>query len=572
MKSYEEVRSSILKRNVAISVILSTLAIVLMVLWTTYFVKKDSVKRFESIDSSFQRLLSALAESLINDPYLDNIIASNLALADQILQSENSSNVSQQTMEHLKSIYNNNLSDRYIDINVILLDTNGNIVAASGIYDKLSRLSFNPLVSNTIEDTFPKFLSFVPEARMLSIYSWKRYNDKIITFAFHISPKYYIDFIQSFVEKRMGIVEIYINEDTRLDVNEKIYDNVIASGFQSEKIINKGLTVTFYKRYTLHSYESLKTQLILKFQLHYANLLYLTTAFIALFIITVFTFTYISTNSAIQPFENDLKKLNLAVNEIGNKGILPPAGNFLLQESQQFYETLSAVLQELSATMEELEATNQDLERAYGDIETKSKQFRSLLLGISEKLAIIAEGYDENTGQHIYRVKLLSGFLAEKMGLDEEKVEEIKMFASLHDIGKIFVPKEILLKPGPLSQSEWEIMRQHTVFAKKILDVPGFETALNIALYHHENYDGTGYPFLLKGNEIPIEAHIVKLVDVYDALRSSRPYKKGFSHEETVKIIVKGDGRTSPSHFYPKLLEVFEEYQDEIDELWRSIK
>ncbi|PHJ12590.1 phosphohydrolase [Fervidobacterium sp. SC_NGM5_G05] len=230
------------------------------------------------------------------------------------------------------------------------------------------------------------------------------------------------------------------------------------------------------------------------------------------------------------------------------------------------------MLQELSATMEELEATNEELERAYNDIAKKSEEFKNLLLNISERLAIIAEGYDENTGQHIFRVKLLSGFLAEKLGLDEETVEKVKMFASLHDIGKIFVPKEILQKPGKLTAEEWEIMRQHTIYAKRILDVPGFESALNIALYHHENYDGTGYPFGLKEKEIPMDAHIVKLVDVYDALRSSRPYKKGFTHEEAMNIILNGDGRTSPEHFDSKLLEVFEEYEADINRLWESIK
>jgi len=147
------------------------------------------------------------------------------------------------------------------------------------------------------------------------------------------------------------------------------------------------------------------------------------------------------------------------VREIGNTGTLPPAGNFNLVETQEFYETLSAILQELSATMEELEATNQELMRSYDEIRLKSEEFKRLLVNISEKLAIIAEGYDENTGQHIYRVKHLSKLIAEKLNLSEEKIEEINMFASLHDIGKIFIPKEILLKPGKLTPEEWEEMK-----------------------------------------------------------------------------------------------------------------
>ncbi len=114
-------------------------------------------------------------------------------------------------------------------------------------------------------------------------------------------------------------------------------------------------------------------------------------------------------------------------------------------------------------------------------------------------------------------------------------------------------------------------MKQHTTFAKRILDIPGFEKALSIALYHHENYDGTGYPYGLIGKEIPINAQIVKIVDVYDALRSDRPYKRGLTHEESLSIILNGDGRTYPEHFSRHLLEIFEEYNEEIRKLWEEI-
>ena len=98
-----------------------------------------------------------------------------------------------------------------------------------------------------------------------------------------------------------------------------------------------------------------------------------------------------------------------------------------------------------------------------------------------------------------------------------------------------------------------------------------FEMARNIALYHHEKYNGRGYPFGLKGEEIPIEARIVAIVDVYDALRSKRPYKEAFSHEKALKIILEGDGRTKPEDFDPRVLEVFRDYGDEIGKLWEKV-
>ncbi len=191
----------------------------------------------------------------------------------------------------------------------------------------------------------------------------------------------------------------------------------------------------------------------------------------------------------------------------------------------------------------------------------------------SKKLAVIAEAYDEDTGNHIDRVGELSAYIAEKMDLPNQKVNEIRSFAPLHDIGKIFIPKEILLKEGPLDEKEWEEMKKHTSYACRLLgDDDKFETALNIALYHHEKHDGTGYPSGKRGSEIPLEAAIVSIIDVYDALRSKRPYKKAFTHEEAVDIIINGTERTRPSHFNPEVYKVFKENHLEIYRLWEEYK
>ncbi|BBE31578.1 hypothetical protein OSSY52_17190 [Tepiditoga spiralis] len=190
----------------------------------------------------------------------------------------------------------------------------------------------------------------------------------------------------------------------------------------------------------------------------------------------------------------------------------------------------------------------------------------------ANKLAIISEGYDEDTGNHVKRVSILSGFIAEKIGLNSKKVNDIKKFAQLHDIGKIFTPKEILNKKTSLTPQEWEELKKHTINSKKLLNGKYFKTALNIALYHHEKYDGTGYPFGLSKNLIPIEAQIVGIVDVYDALRSKRSYKEAFDHNKVLNIILKGDGRTNPKHFNPVLLKIFTKYERKIEELYNELK
>ncbi|NUU95484.1 hypothetical protein XO10_04135 [Marinitoga sp. 1135] len=199
------------------------------------------------------------------------------------------------------------------------------------------------------------------------------------------------------------------------------------------------------------------------------------------------------------------------------------------------------------------------------------QEVKNAYLNFATKLAIIAEAHDDITGAHIYRVGKISGFIAKKMGLNEEKVKEIETFAPLHDIGKIFINRDLLTKSDELTEEEFDLIKQHTIFSLKLLNDPYFITAKNIALYHHERYDGSGYPFGLSGDEIPIEAQIVALADVYDALRSVRTYKIAFSHEEVVKIITEGDGRTKPEHFHPEILSLFKKYHNEIRKIYDEI-
>jgi putative two-component system response regulator len=179
------------------------------------------------------------------------------------------------------------------------------------------------------------------------------------------------------------------------------------------------------------------------------------------------------------------------------------------------------------------------------------------------RLAVAAEYRDEHTAAHIHRMSRYSAVLARRFNLPPGEEELILQASPMHDVGKIGIPDAMLLKPGKLTEGEWDLMKQHSIIGSHILNGSSSELLQAgeiIALSHHEKWDGSGYPRGLAGEDIPLWGRICAVADVFDALTTERPYKEAFSNEKAVDILKEGQGR----HFDPELLDLFVEHLDEM--------
>jgi len=215
-------------------------------------------------------------------------------------------------------------------------------------------------------------------------------------------------------------------------------------------------------------------------------------------------------------------------------------------------------------------------------IRERTEQLVRLQNGIVYTMADLVENRDKNTGGHIDRTSVYMKILIDAMLAQGEYADELLGWdlesvissARLHDVGKITIPDSILNKPGSLTKEEFEIMKSHSMEGELIIDkaiertgdAEFLRNAKMIAVYHHERWNGTGYPYGLTETEIPLQGRLMAIIDVYDALVSERPYKKAFTHEEAVKIIMEDSGK----HFDPCIAKVFHSVNEQI--LAESVK
>lgn len=230
---------------------------------------------------------------------------------------------------------------------------------------------------------------------------------------------------------------------------------------------------------------------------------------------------------------------------------------------------------------EQVELQTKTLKRQYEMIRRQAEELEQRNEKITDVLAEVVESRNLESGEHVKRVKSYTGILARELmkrypeyNLTEDKVRIIESASAMHDIGKIAIPDNILLKPGKLTDEEFEHMKQHTSKGSETIEnINGvwdetYKTyAYEICRYHHERFNGKGYPDRLKGDEIPVAAQIVSVADVYDALISERCYKKAFSKEEAFHMILNGECGI----FSPKLMECFKNVREEMEHVSREV-
>jgi putative two-component system response regulator len=204
-----------------------------------------------------------------------------------------------------------------------------------------------------------------------------------------------------------------------------------------------------------------------------------------------------------------------------------------------------------------------DLERATANLERVRRELDAARQETIERLTRAAEFRDDETAAHLQRMSHYCRMLARKKGLDEYQAELMRVASPMHDVGKIGIPDSILLKPSKLTPAEFEIMKKHAEIGYRILygsDSELLNLAGNIARSHHEKWDGSGYPYGLRGSAIPLEGRIAAVADVFDALTSKRPYKPAWTMDEATAYLASGRAR----HFDPELVDLFLGSMDEV--------
>lgn len=239
-----------------------------------------------------------------------------------------------------------------------------------------------------------------------------------------------------------------------------------------------------------------------------------------------------------------------------------------LLRMKQYHDELKDHQQHLEQMVSEKTSA---LRLALGDLEHARQATVQAHMETIHKLSAAAEYKDEDTASHILRMSRYCAVIAKGHGLNEDQVDLILNSSPMHDIGKMGIPDAILLKPGKLTDEEWVVMRRHTSIGESILrggSSKYLAAGAEIAISHHEKWDGSGYPHGLAGAEIPLSGRICAVADVFDALTTKRPYKSAFTNEKALEIMAEGRGK----HFDPELYDVFLANYDQVLEIQRSYR
>ena len=262
--------------------------------------------------------------------------------------------------------------------------------------------------------------------------------------------------------------------------------------------------------------------------------------------------------------DDRLRAFDLGINDFINKPVDPAE----LRLRARWLVSLKVAQDEIKAHGRKLEETVQvrtrELREALAEVQEARLKTHQAHMDTIHRLTLAGEYKDRDTAGHVERIGRFSQVVARWMKLSEATVETIRHAAPMHDVGKLGIPDRILLKPGTLNEEEWAVMRSHTTMGAQILADSRSEVIQmgeRIALCHHERWDGKGYPNGVAGQEIPLEARICTVVDVFDALTVDRPYRKAVPNEEVIGMMVD----EAKTHFDPDVLGIFLEAREEIE-------
>jgi len=276
---------------------------------------------------------------------------------------------------------------------------------------------------------------------------------------------------------------------------------------------------------------------------------------------------------------NESSRLTDLIQEGITKFVMKPIAP--LQLMKILYKTAKSIYnqKELTCYQEKLKELNKNLDMK---VQLQAEEIIFTQKISIETIANMVENYDDETGAHIKRIEAYSELIVKEVSASQECPKELRdnvPFASLlHDIGKLLIPKHILSKPGKLTDEEFEVIKTHASLGGEVLKRANLtfqenfhkdsflKIASDIAMYHHEKWNGLGYPKGLVGIKIPMCARIVSIADVYDALRSKRVYKESYSHQKALKIIQNESGKS----FDPLLVKVFLSHHEEFDQVFRN--